>query len=223
MTTILGVSCRSHDAAVSVVADGEILFATHCERYSRRKNDAQLAPAAIEEAMRYVDRIDEIAYYERDWLKRTRQGYAGQWRRAIGEPSVRSYLRRFPRLRHIPVHAVGHHEAHAAGAYRTSGFTDALVVVADAIGEWDTVSVWDARGDALRRVGLVRYPHSVGLLYSALTDRAGLRPNEEEYILMGLAAFGSGALTDVLWDDLVASDAWPDFRLTRNVHRGMRW
>jgi len=221
VANVLGLSCRSHDAAVAVVRDGELVFASHCERYSRVKNDPALAPEALAEALRHVDRVDEIVYYERPLLKRTRQLRAGQFAAALDFHGLRSYLRSFPPLRSVPIHTVGHHESHAAAGYLTSGFDEAVVVVVDAIGEWDTISVWSARGTRMTKVTSVRYPHSIGLLYSAFTHRIGFRPNEEEYIMMGLAAYGSPDLADLIWDDFVACADWPEFRLTRSVHRGI--
>ncbi|MGG2464368.1 carbamoyltransferase [Streptomyces sp. RGM 3693] len=221
MTNILGVSCRGHDAAVSVVRDGELVYASHCERYSRVKNDPQLAPAAVADALSRVDRIDAVVHYERPLRTRTRQLRAGQFASALDPHGLRAYLRSVPGLRRAPVHTVGHHESHAAGGYFTSGFDEAAVVVVDAIGEWDTISVWSAHGTTLTKVAGVRYPHSIGLLYSAFTQRVGFRPNEEEYIMMGLAAYGTPDLADLIWDDFVRCADWPDFRLTRSVHRGI--
>ncbi|OON82747.1 carbamoyltransferase family protein [Streptomyces tsukubensis] len=221
MTNVLGVSYGSHDAAVAVIRDGTLVYASHCERFSRVKNDPRLDPSAVAEALSQVDRVDSVIYYERPLLKRGRQLRAGQFSAALDPRGVRDRLREIPALRRTPVHIVGHHESHAAGGYFTSGFDEAAVVVVDAIGEWDTVSVWSARGTSLTKVASVRYPHSIGLLYSAFTQRVGFRPNEEEYIMMGLAAYGTPDLAELIWDDFVRSPRWPDFRLTRSVHRGV--
>ena len=89
-----------------------------------------------------------------------------------------------------PVRYVGHHQSHAAAGYFTSPFDHAAILVVDAIGEWSTISAWEGRGRRLRQLWSQRYPHSLGLLYSAFTQRIGFKPNEEEYILMGAAALG---------------------------------
>ncbi|MCE4948127.1 MULTISPECIES: carbamoyltransferase family protein [Streptomyces] len=221
MAHILGLSCRSHDAAVAAVRDEELVFASHCERYSRRKNDPALAPAALSAALAHLDRVDDVVYYERPVLKRTRQLRSGQLNLAADPIGLRGYLRRFPQLRRARVHIVDHHRSHAAGGYYTSGLAEAAVVVVDGIGEWNTVSLWHGRGDRLDRVATVNYPHSIGLLYSAFTQRTGFKPNEEEYIMMGLAAYGTPDLADLIRNDFVERDDWPHFRLTRSVHRGI--
>lgn len=221
MTHILGLSCRSHDAAVAAIRDDELVFATHCERYSRRKNDAALSPQALSAALTHLDRVDEVVYYERPLLKRTRQLRSGQLGLAADRVGLRAYLRRFPQLRGARVHSVDHHHSHAAGGYYTSGLPEAAVVVVDGIGEWNTISLWRGRGDRLDRVATVNYPHSIGLLYSAFTQRAGFKPNEEEYIMMGLAAYGTPDLAEVIWQDFVRRADWPHFRLSRSVHRGI--
>ena len=82
-----------------------------------------------------------------------------------------------------------HHRAHCAGGFYTSGFTDATVVCIDSIGEFETLSIWNAEGTKLKRVYSQGYPHSVGLWYSAMTQRIALKPQEDEYILMGMAAY----------------------------------
>lgn len=219
--TDLGVSCLAHDAAVAAVDDTGVVFAAHSERYSRRKNDRLLNGAILADAFEHAGRFEAITYYERPWLKKTRQLRAAQLRSAASI-SPRQYLRTFPSLAGLPVGVVGHHESHAAGAYFTSPFRDAAVVVVDAIGEWETLTVWHAVDRELRRVLSVRYPHSIGLLYSAFTDRIGLKPNEEEYILMGMAAYGEPRYRDLIARELVGDTRGWNFRLRRSVHRGLR-
>ncbi|MEV0261235.1 carbamoyltransferase C-terminal domain-containing protein [Streptomyces sp. NPDC050617] len=221
---LVGVSCLAHDAGLAVLRDGHIVFASHSERYSRKKNDPLLNGALIDDALRYADDIEGIVYYEHPLLKRLRQLSARNWSGAL-TVSPKRYLQQFSALRGKPVHFVSHHMSHAAGAYFTSPFADAAVVVVDAIGEWDTLTVWHARGRRLRKVHSVRYPHSLGLFYSALTQRAGLKPNEEEYILMGMAGYGTPRHRELLETELLDARKPPEFALRRSLHRGLgpRW
>ncbi len=110
--------------------------------------------------------------------------------------------------------------SHAAAGYFTSPFSEAAIVVADGVGEWDTFSVWVGRGRKITKVHAVRYPHSLGLLYSAFTSRCCLKPNEEEYILMGMSAYGEPRYAEDIYECFLAVDP-PDFRLKENVHVGI--
>lgn len=180
---ILGINETTHDAAVSVVEDGKILFAAHAERYSKVKNDWYTNKEILDEALSY-GKPDQIAYYEDRWLKKwrilTRGGFGG------GKPFYKS----IPELKGIPTYVAYHHHSHAAAGYYTSPFDDAVVVVLDAIGEFTTSSIWIGSGDDLRQIKRWKYPFSYGLFYSAFTHLIGLKPNEEEYIMMGMAAYG---------------------------------
>jgi carbamoyltransferase len=180
---ILGINETSHDAAVCVVEDGKILFAAHSERYSKKKNDWFTNRDILLEALSY-GKPDKIAYYEDRWLKKwrilTKGGLGG------GKPFYKS----MPELKGIPTYVAYHHHSHAAAGYYTSPFDDAVVVVLDAIGEFTTSSIWHGEGDELKQVKRWKYPFSFGLFYSAFTDLIGLKPNEEEYIMMGMAAYG---------------------------------
>lgn len=216
---IYGVSANEHDASLAVVRDEEILFASSAERYSRKKNDAHLNLALVAEARAYGD-PDLIVWYEKPFLKRTRKLWAGQYKDVLRTDGA-AYLRPF--VPDAPVKYVGHHESHAAAGFFTSPFEEAAILVVDAIGEWDTISAWEGRGRSLRKFWSQRYPHSLGLLYSAFTQRIGLKPNEEEYILMGMAACGQAIYCDLIREDFVARLPPPHFVLKENVHRGIRW
>lgn len=218
--SLIGISCLAHDAALAVLRDDQIVFAAHAERYSRRKNDPFLNGALVVDAMQYVDSVERIVYYERPVLRKLRQMRAGQYSRVLSVTPKR-YLQRFPALHGRPVSYVSHHHSHAAGAYYTSPFREAAVVVVDAIGEWETLTVWHGSGRQLRKVHSVRYPHSLGLLYSAFTQRVGLKPNEEEYILMGMAAYGEPRYRALIESELLRPADPPDFALRRSVHRGL--
>lgn len=210
---IAGVSCLFHDAALSVIDGDQILYASHSERYSRNKNDALLHTDQLRAAQEYGP-IDLVVYYETPWKKRLRQWITGE-RRGI---TAKTYVKQlFPDARFA---SVGHHESHAAAGYFTSPFDEATIIVADAIGEWDTFSVWHGKGRTLTKVHCTKYPHSLGLLYSAFTKRCGLKPNEEEYIFMGMAAYGQPRYADAIREELLSVQP-PDFRLQRNVHLGL--
>ena len=200
---ILGISAGYHDAAVAVVnSRGDIVYAGHAERYSRRKNDANIHVDMLFEAAR-ERHIDHIAYYETPWKKQTRQLYSGQgieWNRITTRQVLREQLGGY--FNQVPVSTHNHHLSHAAAGFQTSPYTKATVVVIDAIGEWDTISIWGAHYDQgqarYHRLWRQRYPKSIGLFYSAVTERIGLRPLDEEYITMGMAAYGKPEYTDTM-------------------------
>jgi carbamoyltransferase len=180
---ILGINETTHDASVSLIDNGSILFAGHAERYSKEKNDWFTNDELIDQALSY-GKPDQIAYYENRWLKKirimTRGGFGG------GKPY---YLERND-LRWIPRESFSHHHSHAAAGYYTSKFNDAVIVVLDAIGEYNTSTIWTGQGSYIKQVYKKNHPFSFGLFYSAFTQLVGLKPNEEEYIMMGMAAYG---------------------------------
>jgi carbamoyltransferase len=180
---ILGINETTHDAAVSVIEDGKIIFAAHAERYSKVKNDWFLNDSILDEAISF-GKPDQIAYYENRWIKKLRISTYGGF--GGGKPY---YLERND-LKWIPRRNFSHHESHAAAGYYTSKFDDAVIVVLDAIGEYNTSTIWAGNGDKLKLVKKYNYPFSFGLFYSAFTQLIGLMPNQEEYIMMGMAAYG---------------------------------
>ena len=176
---ILGINETSHDASVSLIEDGKILFAGHAERYSKQKNDWYVNDSLIKDALQYGV-PDSIAYYEKPLLKASRlllKGGSGDWKPRFDLPNV-------------PRKSFGHHYSHAAAGYYTSPFNDAVIVVLDAIGEYNTSTIWVGEGDKIKLKYKQNYPISFGLFYSAFTQLLGLMPNQEEYIMMGMAAYG---------------------------------
>lgn len=145
--------------------------------------------------------------------------YSGQTPRFV---SPKDQLR-LVGLNSLPLEVVGHHESHAAAGYFTSRFKDASILVVDAIGEWNTVSIWHAKDTKLSKVWTKNYPHSMGLFYTAFTQYLGLKPNEEEYILMGMAALGQPKLVDVFKEEFFDKFEGPDFKLKYNLHKGCKW
>ena len=204
LQNILGISAGYHDAAATVInTQGNIVYAGHAERYSKKKNDAKLHPDMFWEFSRGRS-IDHIAYYETPWKKQTRQFYSGQgveWNRITTGQVLREQLGGY--FSDVPVSTHNHHLSHAAAGFQTSPYDRATVVVIDAIGEWDTISIWGAKYDTedravYQRLWTQKYPRSIGLFYSAITERIGLRPLDEEYITMGMAAWGEPRYTDTM-------------------------
>jgi carbamoyltransferase len=175
---ILGVNETSHDASISLIKDGEILFAAHAERYSKKKNDWYNNQEIYDNMLEYGTPT-HIAYYEKPLLKKSRLILKGGY--ADWSPKIKLDL---------PVKNFSHHHSHAAAGYYTSKFNDAVIVVLDSIGEYNTSSIWIGEKENLKPVYKKNYPFSFGLFYSAWTQFLGLKPNEEEYIMMGMAAYG---------------------------------
>lgn len=215
---ILGINSQNHDASMALIDGDKILWAAHSERYSRRKNDTMLDIDMVRE-MREYGEPTKIVWFEQPWPKNLRRLYSGQ-RPWIVNP--RDQLR-LVGLNTLPIEYVKHHESHAAAGFYTSGFKDAAVLVVDAIGEWDTVSIWSADHTGLSKVWNRRYPNSMGLFYTAFTQWLDLKPNEEEYILMGMAALGKPSIVDVIKRDFFSSFNAPDFKLRHDLHHGCRW
>ena len=214
---ILGINCMNHDAAMAVVDGKEILWAAHSERYSKIKNDHFLNWNIVNEANTFGP-FDKVVYYEKPWLKKTRQFYAGQYREAFSRKEMpQQHLDQF----NIKIDEyVKHHDSHAAAGYFTSPFKEegATILTVDAIGEWETVSISTANKAHIERKETINYPHSVGLLYSAFTHRCGLKPAEEEYILMGMAAYGTPKYKADIYKDFVHQSP---FKMKQNLHRGL--
>lgn len=176
---ILGVNETSHDASVSLIKDGEILFAGHSERYSKKKNDWYINDDLVKDALSYGE-PSAIAYYEKPLLKASRlflKGGSGDWKPQFN-------------IDGIPRKSFKHHYSHACAGYYTSKFTDAAIVVLDAMGEYNTSTIWVGEGEKISLKFKQNYPVSFGLFYSAFTKLIGLMPNQEEYIMMGMAAYG---------------------------------
>lgn len=238
--SILGVSAGFHDAAVSLIdSSGNILFAGHSERYSKIKNDANICSALLADV---PAKVNHIAYYEKPWLKQLRQLYSGQgieWKKIDVEMILRDQLgewitQQIPGINlfqetffddDIPaISSHRHHLSHAAAGFQTSPYQEATVVVCDAIGEWDTATIYHAYYDdygiaRYKKLWRQRYPHSLGMFYSAFTKRAGLRPMDEEYIFMGMAAWGKNIWFDRIYDEQI--DDISELKFKNNLHLGI--
>ena len=225
---VWGISANSHDASLAVfdqeLNDLDLVFASHSERFSGIKNDPHLSQEMISYAIKKHGKPDHVVWYERPLKKTLRQLMAGQgWN--YQENNIKKYLQQY----NIPTHNlsyVDHHHAHAAAGYYTSNFADATVIVIDSIGEFETMTIWEAAGTKLKKKFSQRYPHSIGLWYSAMTDRVGLKANEDEYILMGMAAYGNPLKQ--FWN--ITGDFFDSFggqydnkiKFSKNLHRGCR-
>jgi carbamoyltransferase len=218
----LGISAGFHDAAAAVIdSRGRIMFAAHSERYSRQRHDPALDPQLICRVQQHMCLPYELHYYERPWLKNLRRLWAGE---SMAPWTLRGSLAAVGDLM-LPAHrwrSHSHHLSHAAGSFQTSSFCSATIVIIDAVGEWDCASIWHGWYDDLgraryRKLWSSTYPNSVGLFYAAMTQRVGLRPLDEEYILMGMAAYGQPKHVHDLERDLL--DHTSEFK--RNLHLGL--
>jgi carbamoyltransferase len=221
---ILGISAGFHDAAVTLInSAGDIVFAGHSERYSKQKNDANISIGLIQEVVDYP--IDYVAYYERPWMKQLRSWRAGQ---GIDWSSItaRQVLeRQLLGIKHIPqISTHNHHLSHAAAGFQTSPYDRATVVVIDAIGEFDTISIWGAKYDkqghaTYKKLWGQTYPHSIGLFYSAITQRVGLHPLDEEYITMGMSGWGQPNWYQRMHRELISDE--DNVVFANNLHTGV--
>lgn len=209
MSAILGISANYHDAAAALVVDGQLVAAMQEERFSRIKNDASLPIAAARAclAMAKLDAgaLDEVVFYENPYRKlervllsslRTFPRALKQFPRALasqlgGKLWVLDALSTSLGVSRDRVTYREHHASHAASAFFTSSFQRAAILTVDAVGEETSTAIWLGDGTSLERKEHVSFPHSLGLLYSALTAYLGFEVNEGEYKVMGLAAFGT--------------------------------
>ena len=225
--SILGISSGFHDASISIIDnDGNITYAGHSERYSKQKNDHRLNEDIFATALG-TSVITDIAYYEKPFLKQLRQLYQGSgfdFKQICTQQILNNSIPSKAKKRigtGYRTHSYPHHKTHAAAGFQTSPYQDATVVVIDAIGEFDTITIWhadyDSRGYArYKKLWNQSYPHSMGLFYSAMTQRVGLKPNEDEYILMGMAAYGVPDYK--VFDEFVLDRE--QIRFKNNLHTG---
>ena len=234
---ILGLSAYYHDAAVALVSDGEVVAAAQEERFTRKKNDADFPVESLryclEEGGVEPDGIDAVVYYEKPLTSFVR---VLKTFTAIGPKGARSFPRAMDemarrklwigydvekQLRSLGYGRPGrmlyaeHHVSHAAAAYYPSPFPSAAVLTFDGVGEWATSSIGVGRGRRLDLLQEMRFPHSIGLLYSAFTYAAGFKVNSGEYKLMGLAPFGRPTYRDAILDELI--DLREDGSFTANL------
>ena len=219
-TRILGLSAFYHDSAAALVVDGELVAAAQEERFTRKKHDAgfpkQAASWCLKEGGLESADLDAVVFYDKPLLKferlfETYLDFAPRGFRsflAAMPPWMKEKLWMKDRIRHElsyrgEVLFADHHESHAASAFYPSPFEEAAVLTMDGVGEWATSSVGHGRGSELDLLLELRFPHSVGLLYSAFTYFCGFRVNSGEYKLMGLAPYGEPRYVDAIRSEVV--------------------
>ena len=218
----VGISQGFHDAGLAVVnSDGSIAFAGHSERYSKKKNDPFLDFALLKELKVAAPGNMSLNYFERTWLTNLRRMLHGQVRGNTVHMDKLLMDEMLPRK----YKSWSHHLSHAAAAFQTSPFDESAVLVIDAVGEFDTASIWHAYYDHNGKAHYDKlwsrwYPHSLGLFYSAMTKRVGLRPMEDEYVLMGMAAYGNPYLLQHMMKADFIEDI-KEFRFKDNLHLGV--
>ena len=232
MTAILGISAYYHDSAAALVVDGNIVAAAQEERFSRKKHDHRFPKHAVEYCLDHAgiraEDIDYVGFYDKPLLKfdrllETYLAYAPQ-----GFPSFAKAMPLWLKEKlHLPreirkgldgrykkrIVFCEHHESHAASAFYPSPFEEAVILTLDGVGEWATTTVSVGRGKKLELIKEIRFPHSLGLLYSAFTYFTGFKVNSGEYKLMGLAPYGDPTYVDTILEHLIDLKDDGSFRL----------
>jgi len=239
---VLGISAYYHDAAAALLRDGQIVAAAQEERFTRIKNEPDFPRRAIGFCLRYggleAADLDSVVFYDKPVLKFTRllETYLavapGGWRTFPevvsnwlgGKLDLRKTIREeLPGLRaECPILFTAHHQAHAASAFYPSPFTAAAILTVDAVGEWATTTIGRGRGDGIELLQELRFPHSLGMLYSAFTDYCGFRINSGEYKLMGLAPYGEPIYAEVILRELLDLKADGSFWLNLDCFNFLR-
>jgi carbamoyltransferase len=216
----LGISAYYHDSAACLLRDGEIVAAAQEERFTRIKHDQAFPARAIEFCLQKAgitqEEITHVAFYEKNWIKfeRLLETYL-----AYAPSGIRSYLKAMPtwlkeklwmgdqikkELRYQgDLIYPEHHQSHAASAFFPSPFESAAILTMDGVGEWATTTWGIGNGNRIELKGEIRFPHSLGLLYSALTYYTGFKVNSGEYKVMGLAPYGEPKFKDLIMKELI--------------------
>ena len=220
-TNILGISAFYHDSAAALIRDGEIIAAAQEERFSREKHDSSFPSRAIQSCLEQggiaAGDLDYIGFYEKPLVKfdRLLETYLH-----FAPKGFRSFRKALPlwlgKKLHLPREMdrelglkkhryvfCEHHESHAASAFFPSPFEEAAILTMDGVGEWATATLGHGRGNKVSVRREIRFPHSLGLLYSAFTYYTGFRVNSGEYKMMGLAPYGKPVYVDLIRDHLI--------------------
>src|SRR5215207_5161343 len=229
---ILGISAFYHDSAAALVQDGVIVAAAQEERFTRRKHDAAFPTNAVAYCLREVGitaaDLDAAVFYEKPLVKADRliETYLG-----VAPSGLRSFAMAIPTWlreknnipalirRNLgkeykgPVLFTEHHESHAASAFFPSPFQDAAIITADGVGEWATTTIGVGEQNQIQLLHEIRFPHSLGMLYSAFTYYTGFRVNSGEYKVMGLAPYGEPKYKDLILKELLDLKEDGSFRL----------
>ena len=229
---ILGISAYYHDSAAALIQDGRIVAAAQEERFTRKKHDAAFPKHAVEYCLQEAgithEDLDLVAFYDKPLLKFNRilETYvsyspAGFKMFLMGLPVWLKHKLHTPRELDAGLDGrfkgryvfLEHHESHAASAFFPSPFDEAAILTLDGVGEWATGSIAVGRGNQIEMLKELRFPHSLGLLYSAFTYFTGFRVNSGEYKLMGLAPYGEPIYKDRILDKLLDLKDDGSFRL----------
>ena len=231
----LGISCYYHDSAAALLKDGHVIAAVEEERFSRKKFDDGFPKLAIEwclsEANISANELHSVAFYDKSVLKfeRLLDNYI-----AVAPNGLRSFLDVIPKWLHKRLWVKDeikrslkdfngkiifpeHHLSHAAYTFYTSPFDESALLTIDGVGEWSTTSFGYAKGNQITLTDDIRWPHSLGLLYSAFTYFLGFKVNEGEYKLMGLSSYGKPKFYDTILDNLV------DLKEDGSFHLNMKY
>ncbi len=232
MAAILGISAFYHDSAAALVVDGKIVAAAQEERFTRKKHDFDFPQHAIDYCLKTAGLVpadlDWVGFYDKPLLKfeRLLETYL-----AYAPVGFRSFVRAMPLWLREKLHLprimrkglpgvarkrflfAEHHESHAASAFFPSPFEEAAVLTLDGVGEWATASFGTGQGNRIRLTHELRFPHSLGLLYSAFTYYTGFRVNSGEYKVMGLAPYGEPKYADLIRDKLLDLKEDGSFRM----------
>lgn len=227
MKKVLGISAFYHDSAAAIIIDGKIIFAAQEERFTRIKHNEDFPTNAIKEALKYsninLKDIDAVVYYEKPFIKFERliETYLKN-----SPKGIISFLKAIPVwikqkifLKNIIFNSLKeidpefkdpnkiffseHHLSHAASAFYPSPFDEAVVLCLDAVGEWNTTSVFYGKNNSLKKIKEINFPDSIGLLYSAFTYFLGFKVNSGEYKLMGLAPYGEPKFKDLIYKNII--------------------
>src|SRR5262245_10539704 len=208
LMNILGISCYFHDAAAALLRDGRLVAAAEEERFSRKKHDFDFPAQAIAFCLRQggisPDDLDYVVFFEKPLVKFDRilttavGTFPRSWR--VFRDAMQTWLRDKLWVRSTIQQRVGvpaskvlfseHHLSHAASAFLCSPFEEAAILTVDGVGEWTTASMGVGQGTDVQLLREIRFPHSVGMLYSAFTAFLGFEVNEGEYKVMGMAPYG---------------------------------
>jgi carbamoyltransferase len=180
-----GINALNHGSSLAVFKEGDLKYYQHC-------GIDEIPSEFIKQGLNWGS-PDRLFWYERPWVKKARQVYAGQYSSAIdlsADILPSRYIKR-ERLNYAPITYTAHHASHSAAGYYTSPFNHCAIVVLDAIGEFDCATIWEGKHGEMKKVWSRSYPHSLGLFYSAFTKLVGLEPIKQEHLLQQMAANGN--------------------------------
>jgi carbamoyltransferase len=242
LRNLLGISAYYHDAAAALVRDGVIICAAQEERFTRKKNDADFPSRAVQFCLHHANlsaaQLDTVVFYDKPVLKFTRvletclAVAPDGWRMYSKVLSnwldwkldLRKAIRaKLPGLRpDCQILFTEHHQSHAASAFYPSPFDEAAILTVDGVGEWATTTLGYGRRPEIKKLKELRFPHSLGLLYSAFTDYCGFRINSGEYKLMGLAPYGEPKFAETIRHELLDIKADGSFWLNLDYFNFLR-